>query len=146
MKKLLLAVLALTLSLTGTAFAQAPATPDKPPATPDKPPAAPDKSQDNTVNGKWHFVFNTPGGDREFDADFTVDAEGKVSGTFGKSAAAGTFKDGHLQMAFDTTTEEGETGQLQMDGKLDETATLTGTWTFSEYEGTFKANRPTPKS
>ena len=139
MKKLLLAVLALTLSLTGTAFAQAPATPDKPPA-------APDKSQDNTVNGKWHFVFNTPGGDREFDADFTVDAEGKVSGTFGKSAAAGTFKDGHLQMAFDTTTEEGETGQLQMDGKLDETATLSGTWTFSEYEGTFKATRPTPKS
>ena len=141
MKKLLFAVLALTLSLTGTVLAQAPATPDKPVTAPEK---SPDKSQDNTVNGKWHFVFNTPGGDREFDADFTVDAEGKVSGTFGKSAAAGTFKDGHLQMAFDTTTEEGETGQLQMDGKLDETATLTGTWTFSEYEGTFKAARPKP--
>ena len=139
MKKLLLAVLALNLSLTGAVLAQAPATPDKP-AT------APDKSQDNTVNGKWHFVFNTPGGDREFDADFTVDAEGKVSGTFGKSNAAGTYKDGHLQLAFDTTTEEGETGQLQMDGKLDETAALTGSWTFSSYDGTFKATRPSPKS
>ncbi len=137
MKKLLLAVLALTLSLTGTALAQAPATPDKTTS-------APDKSQDNTVTGKWHFVFETPGGDREFDADFTVDAEGKVSGTFGKSNAAGTYKDGHLQLAFDTTTEEGETGQLQIDGKLDETAALTGSWSFSSYDGTFKAARPKP--
>jgi hypothetical protein len=141
MKKFLLAVLALTLSLTGAVLAQAPATPDKTTSAPEK---SPDKSQDNTVNGKWHFVFNTPGGDRDFDADFTVDAEGKVSGTFGKSAAAGTYKDGHLQMAFDTTTEEGETGQLQMDGKLDEIATLTGTWSFSSYDGTFKATRPKP--
>ena len=137
MKKLLLAVLALTLSLTGAVLAHAQATPDKTASTPDK-------SQDNTVNGKWHFVFETPGGDREFDADFTVDAEGKVSGTFGKSNAAGTYKDGHLQLAFDTTTEEGETGQLQIDGKLDETATLTGSWAFSSYDGTFKAARPKP--
>jgi len=137
MKKLLPAVLALTLSLTGAVLAQAQATPDKPAS-------APAKSQDNTVNGKWHFVFNTPGGDREFDADFTVDAEGKVSGTFGKSNAAGTYKDGHLQLACDTTPEEGETGQLQIDGKLDETAILTGSWSFSSYDGTFKAARPKP--
>jgi hypothetical protein len=137
MKKFLLAVLALTLSLTGAVLAPAQAAPDKTTS-------APDKSQNNTVNGKWHFVFNTQGGDREFDADFTIDAEGKVSGTFGKSAAAGTYKDGHLQLAFDTTTEEGETGQLQLDGKLDETAALTGSWTFSSYDGTFKAARPKP--
>lgn len=137
MKKLLLAVLALTLSLTGAVLAQAQATPDKAADSQDK-------SSDNSVNGKWHFVFNTPGGDREFDANFTVDAEGKVSGTFGKSNAAGTYKDGHLQLAFDTTTEEGETGQLQIDGKLDETVTLTGSWSFSSYDGSFKATHPKP--
>ena len=137
MKKLLPAVLALTLSLTGAVLAHAQAAPDKTAGSQDKSPG-------NSVNGKWHFVFNTPGGDREFDADFTVDAEGKVSGTFGKSAAAGTYKEGHLQMAFDTTSEEGETGQLQIDGKLDETATLTGSWAFSSYDGTFKATRPKP--
>jgi hypothetical protein len=132
-----MAVLAITLSVTGAVIARAQENPDKTTN-------ASEKGQDKSVNGKWHFVLTTPGGDRDFDADFTVDAEGKVSGTFGKSAAAGTYKDGHLEMAFDTTTEEGETGQLKMDGKLDETATLTGSWSFSSYEGTFKATHPKP--
>jgi len=133
MKKLLLAVLAITLSVTGAAIAHA-----------QENPAQTTSSQDKAINGKWHFVFNIPSGDREFDADFTVDAEGKVSGTFGKSPAAGTFKGGHLQMAFDTTSEEGETAQLQLDGKLEDPATLTGSWSFSSYDGTFKATHPKP--
>jgi hypothetical protein len=132
-----MAVLAITLSVTGAVIARAQENPDKTTN-------ASEKGQDKSVNGKWHFVFNIPSGDREFEADFTVDAEGKVSGTFGKSSAAGTWKDGHLQMAFDATSEEGETAQLKLDGKLEDPATLTGSWSFSSYDGTFKATHPKP--
>ena len=48
-------------------------------------------AQDAGINGKWHFVLATPGGDREMDADFTVDADGKVTGKFGPTDVAGTF-------------------------------------------------------
>jgi hypothetical protein len=145
-KKLLLAALAIavsatTLSLTGPTLANAqdtPVTKDKP-ANQDKPARQPD----TRINGKWHFVFDTQGGDRDFEADFTVDADGKVTGTWDKKPATGTFKDGHLQMAFDTYSEEaGETAQLQLDGKIDDSATITGNWAFSSYDGTFTATRP----
>jgi len=139
--KPVLAALALTVAtLTFTAQAQAPA-PAAPAAqeTPAKP------AVDSKINGKWHFVFDTQGGDREFDAEFTVDADGNVTGTWEKSPATGTYKDGHLLMAFDTHSEEAnETATLHLDGKFDETNTLTGNWTFSSYEGTFKATHPKP--
>ena len=141
MTKPVLAALALTVAtLTFTAQAQAPA-PAAPAAqeTPAKP------AVDSKINGKWHFVFDTQGGDREFDAEFTVDADGNVTGTWEKSPATGTYKDGHLLMAFDTHSEEAnETATLHLDGKFDETNTLTGNWTFSSYEGTFKATHPKP--
>ena len=135
-----------------------PTTQDKPamppetqpsPATQDKPagPAAPDKAgaPDTRINGKWHFVFDTSGGDRDFEAEFTVDNEGKVTGTWDKSPATGTYKDGHLVMAFETHSEEaGETAQLQLDGKMGEASTITGSWAFASYDGTFKATRPKP--
>ena len=128
-----------------------PTTQDKPatqpiPSTQDKP-AAPNKAgtPDNRINGKWHFIFDTSGGDRDFNAEFTIDAEGKVTGTWDKSPATGTYKDGHLVMAFETHSEEaGETAQLQLDGKMDEANTITGTWAFSSYDGSFKAMRPKP--
>ena len=116
------------------------------PSTQDKP-AAPDKAgtPDTRINGKWHFIFDTSGGDRDFNAEFAVDAEGKVTGTWDKSPVTGTYKDGHLVMAFETHSEEaGETAQLQLDGKMDETNTLTGTWAFASYDGSFKAMRPKP--
>jgi hypothetical protein len=144
MMRLKFAVLAITLSVTGASAAHAQQNPANTPSQNSSPNATQDKSPDNAINGKWHFVFNIPSGDREFDADFTVDAEGKVSGTFGKSPATGTFKDGHLQMAFDATSEEGETAQLQLDGKFEDTATLTGSWSFSSYDGNFKATHPKP--
>jgi hypothetical protein len=105
------------------------------------------KAQDNAapsgVNGKWQFVLDTPGGDRDVDADFTVDADGKVSGTFGKDTAAGTFKDGKLELGFQMTSEEaGETAHMSMTGTLDATGAITGNWKFSSYDGTFKALRP----
>ena len=102
-------------------------------------------TQDKRINGKWHFVFDTQGGDREFDAEFAVDADGNVTGTWEKTPATGTYKDGHLVMAFDTHSEEAnETATLHLDGKLDDSDNITGNWTFSSYDGTFKAAHPKP--
>jgi hypothetical protein len=122
MKKFLVAVAAIVCLMTGALFV---------------------KAQNSGISGKWHFVLDTPGGDRDVDAEFTVDAEGKVTGTFGKTAAAGIFKDGNLDMTFDMTAEEtGETAQMKLVGKLDAPSTLTGKWQFSSYDGSFKAARP----
>ncbi|HUD12051.1 MAG TPA: hypothetical protein VMQ56_00220 [Terracidiphilus sp.] len=97
------------------------------------------------ISGKWHFVMDTPGGDREMDAEFTVDADGKVTGKYGITDVAGTFRDGKLDLNFQMTSEEsGQTAALKLVGKLDETAALVGTWEFSEYNGAFKATRPKP--
>ena len=154
MKKLLFAVLALTattLAIPASTLAQAPATPATPaaPTTPATPAPAQDTHadthSDKRINGKWHFVFDTQGGDREFNADFTVDADGNVTGTWEKSPATGTCKDGHLVMTFDVTSDEAnETAPLHLDGKLDDSGVITGTWQFSSYDGTFKATRPKP--
>jgi hypothetical protein len=122
MKKFLVAVAAIVCLMTGALFV---------------------KAQNSGISGKWHFVLDTPGGDRDVDAEFTVDAEGKVTGTFGKTAAAGTFKDGKMNMAFDMTAEEtGETGQMKLLGTLENASTITGNWQFSSYDGSFTATRP----
>jgi hypothetical protein len=97
------------------------------------------------IEGKWHFVLDTPGGDREMEATFTVDASGKVTGKFGETDIAGTFKDGQVALDFPLTSEEsGETAAMKLTGKLDDTGALVGAWEFSSYSGTFKANRPKP--
>lgn len=99
--------------------------------------------QDTGVNGKWHFVLETPGGDREVDADFTVDTDGNVTGKWGPSDVAGTYKDGKLALDFQFTSEEvGTTAAMKINGKLDDSAALGGDWAFSEYNGSFKATRP----
>lgn len=104
---------------------------------------AQDAAKDAGINGKWHFVLDTPGGDREMDAEFTVDADGKVTGKYGDTDVLGTYKDGKMDLAFPMTSEEAdETATLKLDGRLDDTRALTGTWEFSEYSGTFKATRP----
>jgi hypothetical protein len=95
------------------------------------------------INGKWHFVLDTPGGDRESEADFTIDADGKVTGMWGKSSVAGTFRDGKLSLAFQMTADEtGETAEMKLTGTLDDKSILTGKWQFSAYDGTFTASRP----
>jgi hypothetical protein len=100
---------------------------------------------DAGINGKWHFLMDTPGGDRDVNAEFTVDADGKVTGKYGITDVAGTFKDGKLDLNFQMTSEEsGQTAALKLVGKLDEGGALVGTWEFSEYNGTFKATRPKP--
>jgi hypothetical protein len=96
------------------------------------------------LDGKWHFVFDTPDGDREADADFTVSPEGAVTGKLGPADVAGTFKDGQLKLDFQITeSEAGAAGQLKLDGKVNADA-LTGSWEFESYGGTFRATRPKP--
>ena len=93
------------------------------------------------VAGKWHFVLDTPGGDRDVDAEFMVDGD-KVTGKWGTSDVSGTYTDGKLALAFSMTSEEaGETSTMKITGKLDSGA-LTGDWEFSSYSGTYKATRP----
>ena len=103
-------------------------------------------AQNTGINGKWHFVMDTPGGDREIDAEFTVAADGTVTGKWGgKVDVAGTFKDGKMDLSFTTTSEEsGQTAPLKLVGKLDDTGVLIGTWEFTAYDGAFKATRPKP--
>jgi hypothetical protein len=106
------------------------------------------KAQDHApatagISGKWQFILDTPGGDRDVDAEFTVDADGKVSGTFGHTSAIGTYKDGQINLDFEMTADEtGETAHMKLNGKLDDVPSITGTWAFSAYDGTFKALRP----
>lgn len=101
------------------------------------------QAQDKSVGGKWHFVLETPGGEREVDADFTVDADGNVTGKWGSADVAGTYKDGKLALDFQFTSEEvGATAAMKIDGKLDDAAALAGDWAFTEYNGTYKATRP----
>ena len=89
--------------------------------------------------GQWHFVLDTPGGDRESEADLKLDGE-KVSGTYGKANVDGTFKDGKIALAFNIDTDEAGSGTLKLNGALDGDA-ITGDWSFSDYSGTFKATR-----
>ena len=100
-------------------------------------------AQDAGVNGKWHFVLSTPGGDRDVDVDLAVDTDGKVTGKFGTTDVAGIYKEGQLDLNFPFTSDEaGVTADMKITGKLDETAAINGSWDFSAYNGTFKATRP----
>jgi hypothetical protein len=103
-------------------------------------------AQNTGIQGKWHFVMDTPGGDREIDAEFSVAADGNVTGKWGgKTDVAGTYKDGTMDLSFTTTSEEsGQTAPLHLVGKLDSTGALIGTWEFTAYNGTLKATRPKP--
>jgi hypothetical protein len=102
------------------------------------------QAQDAGISGKWHFVLATPGGDRDVDADFSVDNDGNVTGKWGNSDVVGTYKEGKMALTFQFTSEEaGTTADMKLDGKLDDAGALAGDWTFSEYNGTFQATRPT---
>ena len=135
MRRLLVIAAVLTLFVSSRPLAQAQDTPA--PATQDSP--------GNGINGKWHFVLETPGGEREVDADFAVDNDGNVTGKWGNADASGTWKEGKLDLSFQFTSDEaGVTDAMKINGKLDDSAALTGDWAFSEYNGTFKATRPAP--
>jgi hypothetical protein len=92
------------------------------------------------ISGKWHFVFNTEGGEREESPTFQQEGD-RVTGKWGKADVQGTFKDGQLDLSFPFTSEEaGTSGTLKVKGNLDGD-TLKGTWEFDTYSGTFTATR-----
>jgi hypothetical protein len=129
MKKFLAAIAVIMCLMTASSIAKTQAQPQ-----------AQDRTIGGDMNGEWHFVLDTPGGDREIDANFAVDADGKVTGTFGKTSAVGTYKNGKMDLDFQMTAEEsGETSQMKLVGKFDDPVTLSGNWQFSSYEGGFKA-------
>ena len=104
---------------------------------------AQDGAGNSGINGKWHFVLSTPGGDREVDADLTVDNDGNVTGKWGPADVAGTYKEGKVALKFPFTSDEvNTTADMSIDGKLNDAGSLAGDWAFSEYNGTFEAKRP----
>jgi hypothetical protein len=93
-----------------------------------------------SISGKWHFVFQTEGGVREFDATFQQDGD-KVTGKWAdKDDVKGTFSDGKLALSFTANSDEVGPGTLKIDGDLADNV-LTGNWSFQSYDGTFKATR-----
>ncbi len=93
-----------------------------------------------TVTGKWHFVFDTGGGDRAFDSEFKQDGD-QVTGKWGADGnVKGTFSEGKLNLEFPYNSEEAGPGTLKLKGTLADDA-LTGDWAFNEYAGAFKATR-----
>ena len=97
------------------------------------------RAQEQTVTGKWHFVFQTEGGDRTFDPTFQQGDE-QVTGKWGDADVKGTFNGGKLDLAFPYNSDEAGKGTLKIKGEL-KGDTLTGTWEFQEYSGSFKATR-----
>ena len=101
----------------------------------------------DTVAGKWHFVLDTPGGDRDLDAIFEQTAD-KVSGKWaigvgGKDGdpVAGTYSEKKLALEFAFNSPEVGPGTMKINGKLNDDGTLTGDWAFQDYSGTFKATK-----
>lgn len=101
--------------------------------------AGQDDKAASTVAGKWHFVLNTEGGDREVDANFQQDGK-NVTGKFGKDDAKGTFEDGKLKLEFTLNSDEVGPGTMKITAALDHDV-ITGDWEFQTYSGTFKATR-----
>jgi hypothetical protein len=93
-----------------------------------------------TVAGKWHFVFNTDGGDRIFEPVFQQDGD-KVTGKWATDGdVKGTFTEGKLNLEFPMTSEEAGPGTLKIKGTLGDDG-LAGDWAFNDYSGSFKATR-----
>jgi hypothetical protein len=91
------------------------------------------------ISGKWHFVLQTEGGDREREATFQQTGD-KVTGKWDDADVQGTFDHGKLDLEFPVTAQEVGKGTLILKGEAAEDS-LTGTWEFQSYRGTFKATR-----
>lgn len=97
-------------------------------------------STNDDISGKWHFVYQTEAGERDNNAEFKLNGD-QVTGKYGGSDVKGTYKDGELDLAFPFNSDEaGMTATLTMKGKLKD-GKITGTWQFSDYDGTFVATR-----
>lgn len=91
------------------------------------------------IAGKWHFILQTPDGDRTYDPTFTLDGD-KVGGKWGKADVKGTFTNGKLNLEFPVNSDEVGEGTLKIAGQLEKDQ-ITGEWSFQTYDGNFKATR-----
>jgi hypothetical protein len=102
-----------------------------------------------SVAGKWHFVFDTEGGDRTFDSVLEQNAD-KITGKWAIDVkpngdpVSGTYIDKKLSLEFAITESEVGPGTMKITGQLADDGSLTGTWAFSDYSGTYKATRVKP--
>ncbi len=101
----------------------------------------------DTIAGKWHFVLDTPGGDREADSIFELNAD-KVTGKWGISESkkdgdpvAGTYAAKKLALEFTFNSDEVGPGTMKITGTLADDGTISGDWAFQDYSGTFKATK-----
>src|SRR5687768_281652 len=83
------------------------------------------------LNGKWNFIWQTPGGERRSTLAFTQNAE-KVEARFpeAKEPVTGTFKDGKLSLAGRVySSEAGDAATFELTGTLSEDELKgTGMW------------------
>src|SRR3954447_21902268 len=94
------------------------------------------------LNGRWDFVWQTPGGERRSTLTFTQKAE-KVEARFpeGKEPVTGTFIDGKLTLAGRVySSEAGEAADFRLDGTLSDDE-LKGTGGWGEHQLAFTARK-----
>lgn len=94
------------------------------------------------LNGRWNFVWQTPGGERRSTLTFTQNAE-KIEAKFpeGKEPVTGTFKDGKLSLAGRVySSEAGEAADFRLDGTLSD-GELKGTGGWGEHQLSFTARK-----
>jgi hypothetical protein len=94
------------------------------------------------LNGKWDFVWQTPGGERRSTLTLTQKAD-KVEARFpdAKEPITGNFRDGKLSLAGPLySSEAGDTADFQLQATLsgDE---LKGTGAWGEHQMTFTARK-----
>jgi hypothetical protein len=99
-----------------------------------------------SLSGKWHFVFDTEGGDRAFDSILEQNAD-KITGKWAVDVKpngdpiSGTYTDKKLALEFAVSESEAGPGTMKITGQLADDGSLTGGWAFLDYSGTFKATR-----
>jgi hypothetical protein len=92
------------------------------------------------LNGKWNFVFETPGGEHRLSMTFTQNGE-SLTATLEETQLKGTCRDGQFQLAGEYYHEPaGYKAELKLTGKL-EGDQLKGDATWDAYQATFTATR-----
>ena len=94
------------------------------------------------LNGKWKFVWQTPGGERQTALRLEQKAE-RVEAFFpdAKEPVPGTFKDGKLSLSGRLfSSEAGETADFHLEGTLSG-GELKGTGGWGEHQLTFTARK-----
>jgi hypothetical protein len=94
------------------------------------------------LNGRWNFIWQTPGGERRSTLTLTQNAE-RVEARFpeGKEPIVGTFKDRKLSLVGRVySSEAGEAAEFRLDGALSD-GELKGAGRWGEHDLTFTARK-----